>query len=256
MEHRPVSGFPLWTQEARCDARFYKTRRMATNRPQGDDGVARVPCRCCDSGTVTIEKIQSSQLREILPGSNQRMAWEDTVAELGGDGHGGPVEWFICPRCGYDWIETAWVLVGREGRVEHLMFAALSGDSFSILLRIEPNPLTGEEEVAEERCLRGHRSERYPPWYAALMEQRRHFVESLKEGQTEVPGAGCPTPDFASNSEGSTPAGLSRNSKAGNREGRVRQLVKPASPPEQKRADPKSSASLDSLPAGPGPGDT
>jgi len=192
---------------------------MATTRTEGEVGNARVPCRCCPARAVTVEQVPWSRLRRLLLPSNDRLDWEGAVAELGGTVVGDGVERFFCPRCGYDWIETAYDLRGREGRIEHLTFAPLTGDSFTILLRIETNSRNGEEEVVQERYLRGRFPKPYASWFAALTHQRRQFAEGItkKRSGASGPGRTSARRQCTSGSPSSTPSRVPGQKTSGRR---------------------------------------
>ena len=215
---------------------------MGTIRPEVEKGYAPVSCRCCESGAVTIQETESPRLRAILPKPNSRLDWENWIVKFGGNRKSRSFEWFVCPRCNYDWIEATWELVGREGRIEHLTFALLSEEPFTILLRIETDPCTDEEKVVGERHLRGGIPESYPIWYAALVHQRRYYAQELCDIPSGLPGDARPSIDRRHNSEGasSTSGDLSES-----KDGSGRRFV-PADPPsEPDRRDPSATGSLD-----------
>jgi hypothetical protein len=215
---------------------------MGTIRPEVENGYAPVSCRCCESEAVTIQETESSRLLAILPTPNSRLDWEPWIVSFGGNRKSRSFEWFVCPRCNYDWIEATWELVGREGRIEHLTFALLSEEPFTILLRIETDPFTDEEEVVEERHLRGRILESYPIWYAGLVDQRRSYTREFCDIPSRLSGDARPSIDRRYDSEGtSSISGDLSESK----DGSGRRLV-PADPPsEPSRRDPSATGSLD-----------
>lgn len=138
--------------------------------PIGEGGrEGQVECRCCEHPCVGVERIDANRLHKALASVKVRLPWGE-VLESGPDQY----EIFTCPVCEYAWLEAMYY-PSAGIRVDHLTFGMLSGQTCTMHVRIEEDPITGEDIPVEEVYLLGCEPVDYKTWHGALMRQRLSY---------------------------------------------------------------------------------